>query len=73
MKIPPSVSLFHFDFYEPLPIQVAMPDAPLTPDAGLLPLRQFDERIGGTRQGNAIMGGLTPNAERRLASGPGSG
>jgi hypothetical protein len=50
VKILPSGSLFHFDFYEPLPVQVEVPDAPLTPDAGLLPLRQFDERIGLTRQ-----------------------
>jgi hypothetical protein len=48
VKIPPSVSLIHFDFYEPLPIQIEMSDAPLTSDAGLLPLRQFDERIGLT-------------------------
>jgi hypothetical protein len=47
---PQSVSLFAFDFYEPLPIRVEVPDAPLTSDAGLLPLRQFDERIGLTAQ-----------------------
>jgi hypothetical protein len=39
VKIPPPVSLFHFDFYEPLPIQIEVSDAPLTSDAGLLPLR----------------------------------
>ena len=43
-------SLFGFDFFEPLPIQIEVSDAPLTSDAGLLPLRQFDERIGLTRQ-----------------------
>jgi hypothetical protein len=43
-------SLFDFDFFEPLPIQIEMSDAPLTSDAGLLPLRQFDERIGLTKQ-----------------------
>lgn len=32
-----SVSLFDFDFYEPLPIQFEVADAPLTSDAGLLP------------------------------------
>jgi len=42
--------LFPFDFFEPLPIPVEVSDAPLTSDAGLLPLRQFDERIGLTRQ-----------------------
>jgi hypothetical protein len=47
---PQSASLFDFDFYEPLPIQVEVSDAPLTSDAGLLPLRQFDQRIGLTAQ-----------------------
>src|SRR5262245_36288222 len=50
MNVPPAFSLFHFDFYEPLPIQIEASDAPLTSDAGLLPLRQFDERIGLTKQ-----------------------
>ena len=45
-----SAALFPFDFFEPLPIQVEVSDAPLTSDAGLLPLRQSDERIGLTRQ-----------------------
>ena len=45
---PQSASLF--DFYEPLPIRVEVSDAPFTSDAGLLPLRQFDERIGLTAQ-----------------------
>ena len=40
---PPSASLFDLDFFEPLPIQVEVSDAPLTSDAGLLPLRQFDD------------------------------
>ena len=47
---PQSASLFDFDFYEPLPIQVEVSDAPITSDAGLLPLRQFDQRIGLTQQ-----------------------
>jgi hypothetical protein len=42
--------LFPFDFIEPPFIQVEVSDAPLTSDAGLLPLRQFDERIGLTSQ-----------------------
>jgi hypothetical protein len=33
-----------------LPIQIQVSDAPLTSDAGLLPLRQFDEHIGLTKQ-----------------------
>ena len=48
MRIPPSVSLFHSYFFEPLPIQIEASNAPLTSDAGLLPLRQFGERIGLT-------------------------
>ena len=47
---PQSSSLFDFDFYQPLSIRVEVADDPLTSDAGLLPLRQFDERIGLTTQ-----------------------
>jgi len=43
VNTPSSVTLFHLDFYEPLPIQIGVSDA------GLLPLRQFDERIGLTK------------------------
>src|ERR1700682_2026007 len=43
-------TLFGFDFLEPLPIEVEVSDAPLTRDAGLLPLRQFDESIGLTKK-----------------------
>jgi hypothetical protein len=50
VKTPPSASLFDLDFYEPLPIRFEASDAPLTSDAGLLPLRQFDECIGLTKQ-----------------------
>ena len=46
---------FAFDFFEPLPIQIEVSDAPLTSDAGLLPLRQFDERIGLTQQFAAVL------------------
>jgi Transposase DDE domain group 1 len=54
MSIPPA-SLFDFDFFEPLPIQIEVSDAPLRSDAGLLPLRQFDERIGLTKQFAAVL------------------
>ena len=46
---------FQFDFFQPLPIQIQVSDAPLTSDAGLLPLRQFDQRIGLTRQFAAVL------------------
>jgi len=45
-----SATLFDLDFFGTLPIQVELSEAPLTSDAGLLPLRQFDERIGLTRE-----------------------
>jgi hypothetical protein len=40
--------LFDLDFFAPRPIQVEVSHDPLTSDAGLLPLRQLDERIGLT-------------------------
>jgi hypothetical protein len=46
------VAPFAFDFFEPLPIRIEVFDAPLSSDAGLLPLRQFDQRIGVTSQFN---------------------
>jgi len=39
-----------FDFWGAVPIVVEPSDAQLSSDAGLLPLRQFDERIGLTRR-----------------------
>ena len=39
-----------FDFWGKLPVIVEPCNAQLTSDAGLLPLRQFDEQIGLTRQ-----------------------
>lgn len=47
MSLQPA-SLFDLDFFEPLPIQIEVSDAPLTSDAGLLLLRQFDDKIGRT-------------------------
>src|SRR3974377_1588929 len=39
-----------FDFFSWRPVQVEVSTAPLTSDAGLLPIRQFDERIRFTEQ-----------------------
>ena len=39
-----------FDFFSWRPVQVEVSTAPLTSDAGLLPVRQFDERIRLTEQ-----------------------
>ncbi len=43
----PSLSL---DFFPSRPIQIEVSSAPLTSDAGLLPIRQFDEQIRFTEQ-----------------------
>jgi hypothetical protein len=50
-----SAALLPFDFFQPLPIHIQVVDAPLTSDAGLLPLRQFDHRIGLTQQLAAVL------------------
>jgi hypothetical protein len=50
-----TVALFDLDFFELLPIQIEVSDTPLTSDAGLLPLRQFDHRIGLTKQIAAVL------------------
>jgi hypothetical protein len=39
-----------FDFWGDLPVRVEPSQAQLTSDAGLLPLRQFDEQVGLTEQ-----------------------
>jgi hypothetical protein len=51
------MALFDFDFFAPLPIQVEVSDAPLSSDAGRLPLRQCDERIGWTKPFAAVLDG----------------
>ena len=51
-----------FGFYPAKPIMVEMSPARLTSDAGLLPIRQFDERIHLTRQFAAALKDLTGQA-----------
>lgn len=43
-----SVGQIGFDFFSRLPIVVEAHDAPVSSDAGILPLRQFDDHIGLT-------------------------
>jgi hypothetical protein len=45
-----SVPLLSFNFLPARPVQIEVSSAPLTSDAGLLPIRQFDERIRLTQQ-----------------------
>jgi Transposase DDE domain group 1 len=45
-----SVPLLSYDFFPSRPVQVEVSTAPLSSDAGLLPVRQFDERIRLTEQ-----------------------
>ena len=49
MSIQP-VPLLSFDFFPSRPVQVEVSTAPLSSDAGLLPVRQFDEQIRLTEQ-----------------------
>lgn len=44
-----SVGQVVFDFLGALPVQVEVVEEQLSSDAGLLPLRQFDERLGWTK------------------------
>ena len=45
-----SVPLLSFDFFPSRPVQIEISPAPLTSDAGLLPIRQFDDQIRLTEQ-----------------------
>jgi Transposase DDE domain group 1 len=45
-----SVPLISFDFLPSRPVEIDVSPAPLTSDAGLLPVRQFDQRIRLTEQ-----------------------
>src|SRR3954464_3990017 len=45
-----SVPLLSYDFLPSRPVEIEVSPAPLTSDAGLLPVRQFDERIRLTGQ-----------------------
>lgn len=45
-----SIPLLSFDFLPSLPVEIEISSAPLTSDAGLLPIRQFDEQIRLTEQ-----------------------
>ena len=71
MSIPPA-GLLEFDYFEPLPIQIEVSDAPLTSDAGLLPLRQFDERIGLTVARNCWQKRCDSGTSARTATGDGA-
>jgi len=45
-----SVPLLSFEFFPSRPVQIEISPAPLTTDAGLLPIRQFDDQIRLTEQ-----------------------
>jgi hypothetical protein len=45
-----SVPLVSFDFLHSRPIEIEISRAPLSSDAGLLPIRQFDQKIGLSQQ-----------------------
>lgn len=49
MSIQPAAQI-SFDFLPSLPVKIEISSAPLTSDAGLLPIRQFDQQIAFTEQ-----------------------
>ena len=51
-----AVPLPSFDFFRSRPIEIELSSAPLTSDAGLLPVRQLDERLRLTEQFAAALG-----------------
>ena len=51
-----SVPRLSFDFFPSRPVEVELSISPLTSDAGLLPFRQFDDRIRLTEQFAAALG-----------------
>ena len=52
-----SVPLLSFDFFPSRPVQVEVSTSPLTSDAGLLPIRQFDGQVRLTEQFAAAIEG----------------
>ena len=50
-----SVPLLSFDFLPSRPLEIEVSPAPLSSDAGLLPVRQFDQRIRLTEQFTAAL------------------
>jgi Transposase DDE domain group 1 len=54
MSIQPAVQLT-FDFFQEVPVVVEVSTAQLSSDAGLLPFRQLDERIGFTQAFAAVL------------------
>jgi Transposase DDE domain group 1 len=61
-----AVPLLSFDFLPSRPVEIEVSTAPLTSDAGLLPVRQFDERIRLTRQfADALDDRRDPNLTRQ--------
>ena len=53
---------FVFDFFPKKPVEFEISSAPLTSDAGLLPILQFDEKIGLTERFAAAL------SDRRAAA-----